>query len=417
VFGTVFVALLLLGVIGYCAYKLRPIYEDVRHLRSAVPSSTDPGPSPAVTEPAQNDAASSAGTGATSENSDPVASDAKPNNAGAPATPPMLDVKSASIERAPFKKSEAVLTAKAAEYKGRIEEAISERGLGSRAKVQGVGNTLTLSGKLRPGEHGALLKFLRDAPPGIHLIDHIEYDDATQPAAAGANPNSGGHPIAGPGYGAIHVATDVVGATALLHGPSGRVVNQCLTPCNFNNLPPDRYSLEVKKDGYQPVQTALQVKEGGVTEQNLALESLAKGLYVSSVPPGADVFINGAKQSGQTPVTLPLAAGQYNLVLRLQGYDPYVGSVQVKENVQTQIIARLNERSTNHVAWAQVKSDPAGAEIFVDGNSTGTVTPARIQLSSGTHTVTLKLSGYQPAKRIVSATEGGTIPISESLRQ
>jgi hypothetical protein len=213
------------------------------------------------------------------------------------------------------------------------------------------------------------------------------------------------------------VVTDVIGAAAMLHSPSGKVISQCLTPCSFNNLTPDRYSLEVKKDGYQPVQTALQVKQGAVADEKLSLESLAKGLYITSDPPGADVFINGAKQSGQTPVTLPLAAGQYNLVLRLPGHDPYVGSVQVKENVQTVLNTKLNERSSTRVAWAHVTSDPAGAEIFVDGNSTGQVTPARIEISTGIHTITLRLSGFQPAKRTVSATEGGTVPVTESLKK
>jgi eukaryotic-like serine/threonine-protein kinase len=421
VFGTILAALLLLGVIVYGAIKLRPIYEDVRHPRSssASPSEAPSSPSATNTDPAQTDAATDAGTEASAENSDQAASDAQSKDALARATPPVLDVKSAHVERSPAKKPESVLSVKAAEYKGRIEEAISEQGLGSRAKVQGVGNTLTLSGKLRPAEHGALLKFLRDAPSSVHLIDHIEYDDAAEsaPANAGANANSGsgGHPVPRPGFGAIHVVTDVIGATAMLHDPSGRVVSQCLTPCSFTDLTPDRYSLEVRKSGYQPVQTALQVKQGGVADQKLSLESLAKGLYITSDPPGADVFINGAKQSGQTPVTLPLAAGQYNLVLRLQGYDPYVGSVQVKENIQTQLNTKLNERTHNHIAWAQVNSDPAGAEIFVDGNSTGIFTPARVELPAGTHTVTLKLSGYRSAKRIVSATEGGTVPITETL--
>ncbi len=419
-FATVFVALLLLGVIGYCANKLRPIYDDVRQHRgstSASPNEAVSPPSATDPVPAQDDSGSNPGAESSTENSDPAASDAKP----ALVTPPVLDVKSAHVERSSAKKPESVLSEKAAEYKGRIEEAISEQGLGSRAKVQGVGHTLTLSGKLRPAEHGALLKFLRDAPSDIHLIDHIEYDDAPDPAVAipgaRANPGAGGHPVPRPGFGAIHVVTDVIGATAMLHGPSGRVVSQCLTPCSFNDLTPDRYSLEVRKDGYQPVQTALQVKQGGVADQTLSLESLAKGLYITSDPPGADVFINGAKQSGQTPVTLPLAAGQYNLVLRLQGYDPYVGSVQVKENVQTQLNTKLNERSHNHIAWAQVNSDPAGAEIFVDGNSTGSFTPARVELPAGTHTVTLTLSGYRSAKRPVSATEGGTVSITETLRK
>jgi len=421
VFGTILVALLLLGVIGYCANKLRPIYDDVRQLRrgtSASPSEAVPPASETDPAAAQN-AASDPGTEASTENSDQAASDAKPKDTVAPVTPPVLDVKSAHTERSTARKPESVLSAQAAEYKGRIEEAISEQGLGSRAKVQGTGNTLTLSGKLRPAEHGALLKFLRDAPPGVHLIDHIEYDDAPAAATLGesANSSAGGHPVPRPGFGAIHVVTDVLGATAMLHGPSGRVVSQCLTPCSFNDLTPERYSLEVRKDGYQPVQTALQVKQGGVADQKISLESLAKGLYITSDPPGADVFINGAKQSGQTPVTLPLAAGQYNLVLRLQGYDPYVGSVQVKDNIQTQLHTKLSERSHNHIAWAQVTSEPAGAEIFVDGNSTGSVTPARVELPAGTHTVTLRLSGYRPTKRIVSATEGGTVPVNETLNK
>jgi len=417
--GTIFVALLLLGVIGYCANKLRPIYEDVLQHRSAAASSSTTVARSPVTVPASapNPAATTPGSDSSAETADSASADPKPNDSVAPVTPPVVDVKSTHVERAPIKKPEPVLTAKAAEYKGRIEEAISERGLGSRAKVQGIGNTLTLSGKLRPAEHGALLKFLRDAPPAIHLIDHIEYDDAPEPSptSAAANPGTGGHPVPAPGLGAIHVVTDVIGAAAMLHGPSGRVVSQCLTPCSFNNLTPDRYSLEVKKDGYQPIQTALQVKQGDVADQKLSLESLAKGLYIASDPPGADVFINGAKQSGQTPVILPLAAGQYNLILRLQGYDPYIGGVQVKENVQTQLRTKLNERSMTHIAWAQVRSDPANAEIFVDGTSTGRFTPARIEVAAGTHVITLKLTGYRPVKRTVSATEGGTVPITESL--
>jgi eukaryotic-like serine/threonine-protein kinase len=433
VLGTVFAALLLLGVIGYCANKLRPIYDDFRlHRRGGSSTSSGEAASPPpVAEPAsaQNDAGSNAGTELPAENSDATAANAKPSDTKAPDTKPkdaavpatsqVPDVNSAHVETPPpVKKNGPARTAAAAEYKGRIEEAISERGLASRARVQGVGNTLTLSGKLRPAEHGALLKFLRDAPAGVHLIDHIEYDDAPGPAPANANASMGvgGRPVPAPGFGAIHVVTDVVGATALLHGASGRVVSQCLTPCGFNNLTPDRYSLEVKKDGYQPVQTALQVKQGSVEDQKLSLESLAKGLYITSDPPGADVFINGAKQSGQTPVTLPLAAGQYNLVLRLPGHDPYVGSVQVKENVQTQINANLTERSNSHIAWAQVNTDPAGAEIFVDGSSTGRFSPARVELPAGTHTVTLRLNGFRPAKRIVSATEGGTVPITEALK-
>src|SRR5256886_10503121 len=55
-----------------------------------------------------------------------------------------------------------------------IEEAISAKGLSGHVKVQVAGNTLTLVGKLRPAEHGALLKLLRNAPSSVRVIDRSE---------------------------------------------------------------------------------------------------------------------------------------------------------------------------------------------------------------------------------------------------
>jgi eukaryotic-like serine/threonine-protein kinase len=408
VVGTIFAALLLLGVIAYGANKIKPVFEAARELHDQQKKeSSVPAAAPDTTP--SNPVASASG----SANVPP----AKEESAGAGAEPKPAESKPSGIaaEKAAPKKPENSLSPKVAEYKGRIEEAISEKGLSSHVKVQAAGNTLTLAGKLRPAEHGALLKLLRNAPADVRVIDHLEYDDT--PAAVAASPDEGGHPVPGAGYGAIHVVTDVIAATAVLRGPAGHVLNKCQTPCSFNNLNPARYSLEVQKDGYQPVQTALQVKSGDAQDQRIKLESLAKGIFISTQPPGADVFINGAKQSGQTPVTLPLAPGQYNLVLRLPGYDPYAGGIQVKDNIQTQFNVPLSQKSAIRVAWAQVNSSPKGAEIFVDGTSTGQFAPARVQIPSGLHTVTLRLNGFQQAKRTVQVSEGGTVTIEEVLHQ
>ena len=408
--ATIFLGLLLVGVIAYGAYKLRPVWQDAQQLhheqQKTAAAQVHGSLEPASTPPAESNGAEAA---------------AQPNDPRATATPPPVvvapETKKPEVP-APKpeskKPAEPALTTRAAEYKGHIEEAISERGLTGRARVQGSGNTLTLSGKLKPAEHGTLLSFLRNAPAEVHVVDHVEYDD-TPATGVGGTPE-GSHPVPGAGRGAIHVVTDVIGATAVLRGPAGRVLNKCQTPCSFNDLFPQQYGLEVTKDGYQPLQTALTVKAGDVKDQKIALESLAKGLFIASQPPGADVFINGAKQSGQTPVTLPLAPGNYNLVLRLQGYEAYAGPIQIKGNVQTQLNIPLTEHNASHVAWAQVESDPKGAEIFVDGNPTGQTTPARVQVPSGTHRIVLKLGGYQQARRTFQVSEGGSVFISEPLK-
>ena len=411
VLGTFFAALLLLGVIVYGAYRIKPVFEAARELHdeqkkgSSLPATATAAP--AASE-ATSDNSTASAAGASPQPTDPAA------GAGAATKPAEPRPAEIAVEKVAPKKAENSLSLKAAEYKGRIEAAISERRLSGHVKVQAAGNTLTLAGRLRPAEHGALLKLLRNAPSDVRVIDHLDYDDT--PAATGS-PEEGSHPVPTAGRGAIHVVTDVIGATAVLRGPAGHILNKCETPCSFNNLSPTGYSLEVQKEGYQSVQTAIQVKSGDAQDQKIKLESLAKGIYISSQPPGADVFINGAKQSGQTPVTLPLAPGQYNLILRLQGYEPYAGGIQVKDNIQTLLNVPLSEKSASRVAWAQVNSVPKGAEIIVDGTSTGKFTPARVQVPSGVHTITLQLNGFQPAKRTFQVSEGGTVPIDEALHQ
>jgi Protein kinase domain/PEGA domain len=416
--GTILGALVLLTVIGYGGYKLRPVYDAMHNLgkqpagtvnapsdeNSATPAAAD-GNSTGSPTPSE---VSASGGATDSASSTPLADPAAA--VPVPEIPPSEPV----IEKSAPKKIEPALTPKAAQFKLHIEQAIAERGLSGKAKIQGVNNTLIIAGKLHPVQHAALLKLLRDAPPEVHIVDHIEYDDAPLTANAGTGEDS--HPVPSLGRGAIHVVTDVIGASAVLHGPAGRVIHQCQTPCSFNNLFPLQYSLEVNKEGYQPIQTALQVRANAVSDQKLSLQSRVNGLFVSSEPNGADVFINGAKQSGQTPVTLPLAPGQYNLVLRHQGYDAYSGTVQVKDNLQTQLVTKLTEKVNNRVAWTQVDSNPQGAEIFVDGTPTGKSTPARVELPTGIHSVTLKMDGFKPVVRKVQVSDGGTTTLNESLK-
>jgi uncharacterized membrane protein len=245
----------------------------------------------------------------------------------------------------------------------------------------------------------------------VRIIDHLEDGQiAASSGAAAAARNT----VSGAASGKISVVANVR-AMASLVAPGGKV-EQCQTPCAFNNLPGASYSLEVKKDGYQTVQTALQLNEGQTLEQKISLESLQLGIKIVTDPPGADVFISGDKQSGQTPVVLPLAAGTYNLVLTLPGYGRYSGSVQVKDNVLTQFTTQLHAKDTSRVAWVDISSDPKGAEIVVDGTATTQFAPARVQLSPGIHRITLKLKGFMPARQSVDVSEGSTVRVEASLK-
>ncbi len=437
-FLTVLLALILIGVIAYGANKLRPEFQAARELNKrnqpdspapaiSTPKAAVPAPEPAATPAPGNsmqpDGAPVVPPPATTTSPEPAKSDPVPVPVKAigtksVASPDPAAPHTASVSAPEVKKLEPSITPAAAEYKGRIEEALSDRGMNGRVKVEGTSSTLTLSGKLRPAEHSSLLHFMRNAPANVRVVDEISYDDAPLPASE--NADSSGHPIPSAGNAAVHVLTNVIGAKATLYGPAGHGVGNCQTPCSFNDLAPARYSLQVQKEGYLQVQTALELKIGDAVDQKIQLEALQKGLYINSHPADADVFINGDKQSGQTPVTLPLAAGPYNLVIRLEGYDPYVGQIQVKDNIQTTLDIELKPKgqaqAQGHIAWAQVNSSPVGAEIFVDGNSTGQFSPARVQIPSGTHTIGLRLKGYEISRRGIEASEGGTVNVFAKLQ-
>jgi serine/threonine protein kinase len=438
--GTIFAALLLLSVIVYGGYKLRPefqatrernkTYEALKSEQPAVPTTIQPSTIsiPVTEQPAANDATSPA-----------PAADAANSPASTPTTPPGNTPTSASAQpptaSAPEKKTEIAattvlaankvpaLSAAATEYKGRFEEAVAEKNLGTRVKISGTGNSLTISGKLRPVEHAALLRLIRNAPASLRVVDDIHYEDAPVSAAIStpAQPQpavqSAPRPATSSVNSAVNVVTDAPGAMVTIFGPAGRAISSCQAPCTFNDLVPARYSLQVQKDGYLPVQTAVELKQHESLDQRIHLDALAKGLYVSSRPAGAEVFINGAKQSGQTPTTLPLASGQYDLVLRIPGYEAYAGHVQVKDNIQTTLDVELKEKTQVHVAWAQVDSTPSGAEIFVDGVPANQTTPGRVQIPMGSHIIAIRMAGYQVAKRGVQASEGGTVKVTEVLQR
>ena len=437
VVGTVFAALLLLGVIVYGGYRLRPELQAARARNNGVaeaapgkPASTASAPSAGETDPsAQALPAATLPDDSAKFTSVPPVEAAKtvqaspdvnakpPSSALVKAVEKKPDPPVASAHAPDSKKVEAAQSAAAAEYKGRIEEALAENGLSGRVQLQGTGNTLILSGKMRPAEHASLLKFMRNVPPAVHVVDDILYDDAPLPNSTNSKKeDDGGHPVPSPGNSALHVITDVIGANATLFGPAGKLLHECQTPCAFNELIPQRYSLQIKKDGYLTVQTAVELKVGQTQDQKIHLESLARGLLVNSRPPGADIFIGGLKQSGQTPATLPLPAGQYDLVLRLPNYDAYAASIQVKDNIQTVVDVELKERSQTRVAWAQVNTTPSGAEIFIDGISTGFFSPARVQIPSGTHIMALKMNSYAVSRRAIEVSEGGTVNITETLK-
>ncbi len=122
-------------------------------------------------------------------------------------------------------------------------------------------------------------------------------------------------------------------------------------------------------------------------------------IYVDSNPTGAVIFMDGVNTLHVTPDTLSnIPLGSHFFSVYKEGYTSATDSftVEIKKDSLTQIQFILNEISYKGSLY--VTSEPEGAEIIVDGRSTGKQTPDTLQLESGVHDITLKKNGFADIK-------------------
>ncbi len=122
-------------------------------------------------------------------------------------------------------------------------------------------------------------------------------------------------------------------------------------------------------------------------------------LEVSSVPPGAAIWLDGERLSSRTPATireLPIGA-TYTVKLTNDGFAPFTRDVALAEAEPLATISAILERpSAANFAVINVRTVPAGAAVIFDGSATEHTTPAAIpQIEPGIeHSLVLRLDGY-----------------------
>jgi hypothetical protein len=102
--------------------------------------------------------------------------------------------------------------------------------------------------------------------------------------------------------------------------------------------------------------------------------------------------IDGSHTVGTTHNLLP---GIHTIRVTAPGYLTHTEQVRVNSGDRSYISIDL-EKDLNYVEMVKfnVKTRPAGASVYVDGKLNGT-TPCMVSVSAGTHTVVLRLEGYQ----------------------
>jgi hypothetical protein len=115
-------------------------------------------------------------------------------------------------------------------------------------------------------------------------------------------------------------------------------------------------------------------------------------VQIDSNPEGAPIQIDGKSDpSWITPFDVTgLSPGQHIVSVSKSGYSAEARAVEVASGGKSFVVLRLSPIN----ALVVVNSTPAGAEVILDGRTTGRVTPAQFAVEKGNHTVLLRKQGY-----------------------
>lgn len=178
----------------------------------------------------------------------------------------------------------------------------------------------------------AAISMVDQSPPAVKPPTQIpSRTEESPPASLAKTPPA-------PEVGAIEVSSTPPGAEIVFDDQSQA---DWLTPHAFQNVRKGRHTLEVRKTGYLP-ERRIVILLGNETQRiNVTLTLAAGILKVSTVPSGAQIFVDGELKTELTPASLRIPAGARRILLRKAGYRDVEQVIEIEDNSITTLNQQL----------------------------------------------------------------------------
>jgi hypothetical protein len=194
------------------------------------------------------------------------------------------------------------------------------------------------------------------------------------------------------------------------------------TPKTFDGIPPGQYHIELSKDQYEDWTGYVNIYENKVTSLNVDLKPIPSpttgSIEVSSVPPGAQVFLDGTYEGKTTSQGLYLsgvAPGKHVITVTHEGYREYSTNVNVNVGETAVVSVWLTPIGQPEPGSLSITSSPSGANVFLNNVFKG-VTPLILEnLAAGTYSVILAVPGYQDWTTEATVSSGQTTSLTATL--
>ena len=218
-----------------------------------------------------------------------------------------------------------------------------------------------------------------------------------------------------PSYGTLSVTSSPTGASVYVDN-----VYRGLTPQQIS-LTNNQYTVRLERSGYNSYTQQAWVYGGQTTRVSATLvPSTSYGtLSISSSPSKANIYLNGNFRGTTTQTIGGLNAGSYFVELTKPGYEDWTGSVRVYAGQVSSISPTLAPVQSPTTGALSVTSNPPYAAVYLDGTYEGQTSPGIpfviSEVNAGSHTVMVRLSGYDDSVSTVTVNSGQTTTVSAEL--
>ena len=203
-----------------------------------------------------------------------------------------------------------------------------------------------------------------------------------------------------------------------------------VTPFTTSDIAPGAHEVVFTKVGYSPETRTFEIGAKS-SSYKVNLAPVTTAIAITSDPPGAEVEIDGHDTTRVTPAQIPVAEGEHNVLVRLEGFRSAELNADVKKGQIYQFHPMLNPAGAPQAGSASrlsklfgggfrakgvidFVSSPPGARIFIHGRAAQIATPAHDAFAPGDYAIELREQGYKPVKQIVHV-EPGKISKVEAL--
>jgi len=154
-----------------------------------------------------------------------------------------------------------------------------------------------------------------------------------------------------------------------------------------------------------------------------AKASVYGDIQVQSFPVGAAVYVNnnyvGTTISSSALYITQLAPGNYPVRITLANYQPYTVTAVVTADgvydIRANMVPGTPGATPDTNGQITVRSNPEGANIYLDNSYRGLTPLTLVDIPQGSHTIILKLNGYQDWQSSVNVQSRSSTDVSGTL--